>query len=203
MPAGDHHQSPDPSPPTESTHRQDDARRLSFFTTLIATGLYSGYIPWASGTFGSLVGVLLYLIPGAEQTGTLSLLIIVGFFGGVVTSAQVALAEGHRLTKTATLAKATFQPGAHEVPDPSIVVIDEIVGMWISLFLLPVSIPAIVIAFFAFRGFDIIKPPPARQLEKIPDGWGIMLDDVVAGIYANIATRIALDVLHGILPSFP
>jgi hypothetical protein len=109
MPAGDHHQSPDPSPPTESTHRQDDARRLSFFTTLIATGLYSGYIPWASGTFGSLVGVLLYLIPGAEQTGTLSLLIIVGFFGGVVTSAQVALAEGHRLTKTATLAKATFQ----------------------------------------------------------------------------------------------
>jgi phosphatidylglycerophosphatase A len=202
MPSTDHQEDPDLSTAREPTPGRDDGQQLSFLTRLIATGLFSGYIPWASGTFGSIVGVLLYLIPGVERTGILIILIVAGFVAGVITSAKVALVDGHRLTKTAEFAKATFQPGAHDVPDPSIVVIDEIVGMWITLLFLPVSIPTVVVAFFAFRGFDIIKPPPARQLEKIPNGWGIMLDDVVAGIYANIATRIALVVLHGILPSF-
>lgn len=119
-------------------------------------------------------------------------LIVAGFFVGVFASASVAAVEGNRLTRSAELAKATFQKAAHSTPDPSIVVIDEIVGMWIALLFVPKTLPAVVVAFVAFRVFDIIKPFPAARLEAVPDGWGIMLDDVVAGIYANIATHLIL-----------
>lgn len=174
-------------------------QKLPFFTGIIATGFYSGYLPWASGTFGSIVGVLLFLlIPGTDRTAILFSLIILGFFTGVVTSASVARIVGHQLTASAELAKETFQGGGHEQPDPSIVVIDEIVGMWISLLFLPQSWSAIALAFVCFRAFDILKPPPARQLERIPGGWGIMLDDVAAGIYANLSVRLVLFLLPGL-----
>lgn len=166
--------------------------RLPFFTELIATGLYSGYIPWASGTIGSAVGLLVFLIPGVESPHILSVMILVGLALGVVTSRRVAEIRGHQLTKSAEIAKATFQPGEVRTPDPSIVVIDEIVGMWISLFLLPKTVAAILCAFVIFRLLDIVKPFPARHLERLPNGWGIMLDDVVAGVYANIFTHLAL-----------
>ncbi|HET6272633.1 MAG TPA: phosphatidylglycerophosphatase A [Bacteroidota bacterium] len=174
---------------------------VSFLTRLIATGLYSGYIPWASGTFGTLVGIIVCLIPGVSDSVFLGVLIVVFFFVGAATSSRVAHAVGHKLTRSAELAKATFQSGSHGNPDPSIVVIDEIVGVWITLFAIPLSPLSVATAFFAFRAFDILKPPPARQVEQIPDGWGIMLDDVVAGVYANIATRIALFVLSLFLPN--
>jgi phosphatidylglycerophosphatase A len=164
----------------------------AFVTRAVATGLFSGYIPWASGTFGTIVGVAIYLLPGLSEPLWLALLIAAGMAAGVVTSAKVARATGHQLTASAAKAKAVFQPGAHDVADPSIVVIDEIVGVWIALWFLPYSITAIILAFLTFRFFDIVKPPPARQLERIPDGWGIMLDDVAAGVYANLATRAVL-----------
>jgi len=186
---------------SSSQEPAEDPGRISFLTRLIATGLYSGYIPWASGTFGALVGLIIYLIPGVSGSFSLGILIVVFFFVGVATSNRVALAVGHKLTRSAELAKATFQSGSHGGPDPSVVVIDEIVGVWIALFAIPFSPLNAAIAFFAFRAFDILKPPPARQVEQIPDGWGIMLDDVVAGVYANIATRIALFVLSLIFPS--
>lgn len=166
--------------------------RLPFFTELIATGLYSGYIPWASGTFGSVVGILIFLIPGVESPYILSLMILVGLALGVGTSRRVAEIRGHQLTKSAEVAKATFQPGDAHTPDPSIVVIDEIVGMWISLLLLPTTVAAVLCAFVIFRLLDIVKPFPARRLERLPNGWGIMLDDVVAGVYANVATHALL-----------
>ncbi len=176
-------------------------RSIPFFTKLIATGLYSGYIPWASGTFGTLVGILFYLLPGAENPVVLLSMIVVGLFAGVFTSGQVADIVGNKLTRSAELTKATFQPGKHETADPSIVVIDEIVGIWISLLFLPKSAIAITIAFVAFRVFDIIKPPPALQLERIPNGWGIMLDDVVAGAYAGIVTHMILFLIRSYVPS--
>jgi phosphatidylglycerophosphatase A len=165
--------------------------RIPFFHNVVATGLFSGYIPWASGTFGTLVGLLFYLIPGVEDPVILGAMVIIGFFVGVWASARVADLVGHRLTQTAEMAKQMFQPGEHETADPSIVVIDEIVGIWITLLFLPKTITVIVIGFLAFRAFDILKPQPARMLEKLPNGWGIMLDDVIAGIYANIVTQIA------------
>lgn len=162
--------------------------RIPFLPNIIATGLYSGYIPWASGTFGTLVGLVFYLIPGAENPLVLGIMITAGFFIGVWASARVAAIVGHRLTAIAQKAKEAFQGGDHETADPSIVVIDEVVGMWVTLLFLPKTIPVMVIGFFAFRACDILKPQPARMLEKVPNGWGIMLDDLIAGIYANIAT---------------
>ena len=172
------------------------AIRASFAAKFLATGFYSGYVPVASGTAGTLVGILIYLIPGVERTGILITLIVCGFFAGVFASASVAAAVGHRLSASAKKAKELFQPGAHQTPDPSIVVIDEIVGVWISLLFLPKSVWVIIAAFALFRAFDIWKPPPARQLERIPNGWGIMLDDLVAGVYADVYC-------HGILLLFP
>jgi phosphatidylglycerophosphatase A len=170
--------------------------KVPFVAKFLATGFYSGYVPFASGTAGSLVGILIYLIPGVERGDILSALIVLGFLAGVFASAKVAAAVGNRLTTSAKMTKDLLQGGNHETPDPSIVVIDEIVGMWISLLFLPKSMWVIVAAFVLFRIFDIVKPPPARQLERIPNGWGIMLDDVLAGVYANICCR-------GILFLFP
>lgn len=169
---------------------EDSAPRIPFLPNIIATALFSGYIPWASGTFGTLVGVLFYLIPGVEDPAVLGTMVGIGFFVGVWASARVAAIVGNRLTLTAQKAKETFQPDGHAAADPSIVVIDEVVGMWITLLFLPKTIPVIVIGFFAFRAFDILKPQPASAFENIPHGWGIMLDDVIAGIYANVATHL-------------
>jgi len=187
-----------------SASRQEEANNstsIPFFTKLVATGFFSGYIPWASGTFGTLVGILIFLLPGMDNPLTLSLLIVVGLLVGVATSARVAAIVGHKLSRAAEMTKTAFQPGGHATADPSIVVIDEIVGMWISLLLLPKSILAVTIAFVMFRLFDILKPPPARQLERYPNGWGIMLDDVVAGVYANIATHLTIALARILFPS--
>jgi phosphatidylglycerophosphatase A len=181
---------------TESAPR-NDLRRVSLLTRLIGTGLLSGYIPWASGTWGTLVGLALCCIPAMAHPNVLIPMIVAGFFAGVYTAGRIAAAEGDRLTATALLAKATFQPGQRLHPDPSIVVIDEIVGMWIALLFLPQTLTAFAAAFLAFRFFDIVKPPPVRQLERLPGGWGIMLDDVMAGIYANLLVQVIVVIIGG------
>jgi phosphatidylglycerophosphatase A len=76
--------------------------------------------------------------------------------------------------------------------DPAEVTIDEVVGMWITLFLLPKTILVVLAAFFVFRFFDIIKPFPAHKFDTMHGGFGIMMDDVVSGIYANITMQIVL-----------
>jgi phosphatidylglycerophosphatase A len=138
---------------------------------LIATGLFSGYSPAAPGTAGSLVGLGIYFIPGFESPALLSCAIVVMFFLGVFTSARMEQELGE---------------------DPPVVVIDEVVGMWISLLFLPKGIWIAGVSFLLFRAFDIVKPPPARNLEALRNGWGIMLDDVAAAVYANAAARVAL-----------
>ena len=74
--------------------------------------------------------------------------------------------------------------------DPGRVVVDEGVGFLFTVALLPTDAWTVIIAFFVFRVLDIIKPPPARQLEALPGGWGIVVDDVIAGIYGNLAIRL-------------
>lgn len=76
------------------------------------------------------------------------------------------------------------------------IVIDEWAGMFISLILVPLSITSYLIAFFWFRLFDVLKLPPASQAEKLPGGWGVTMDDVVAGIQANIFTHLTLYVIR-------
>jgi phosphatidylglycerophosphatase A len=68
--------------------------------------------------------------------------------------------------------------------DPSIVVIDEAAGQMLALVAAPLQWKYLVVSFILFRGFDIFKPPPLRRLERFPGGWGIMLDDLGAGLYA-------------------
>jgi phosphatidylglycerophosphatase A len=188
-------------PPCEAPTNDRPPDAAPILSRIVATALFTGYIPWASGTFGSLAGLLVLLIPGAEQPLAMAIMLILAIAAGVPAAAAVARAEGNRLTRIAAATKKTFQPGEHGAPDPSIVVIDEVVGMWITLFLIPRTIPAYFLGFLLFRALDIVKPQPARAVEQIPNGWGIMLDDMVAGLYANVALRILLWLIRAILPA--
>jgi phosphatidylglycerophosphatase A len=177
------------------------SERAPLIPRLIASGCFVGYLPWASGTFGSLFGALLYLIPGFENPLLLGGAIAAGLAVGVPSAAVIARIEGNRLTRSAEAAKATFQQNGHSSPDPSSVVIDEIVGMWITMLLLPKSLLILAIGFVLFRIMDILKPEPSRYLERFPNGWGIMLDDVVAGIYANLLLQLVVIGLRQFAPS--
>ena len=86
---------------------------------------------------------------------------------------------------------AAQRPDSGKV-DPQEVVIDEVMGMAVTLAFLPLSLKTIGSGFLLFRIFDIAKPFPARRSEKLPGGWGIVMDDVIAGIYANVGLRIIL-----------
>jgi len=131
---------------------------------------YVGFAPIAPGTVGSAAAFALILpvrwagVPGLDLAVALLL-----FFAGA-WSARVA--ERHLGTE-----------------DPGPVVIDEVVGMIVSLLWLPASWPVFLAAFLAFRVFDIVKPWPAGRLERLPGGWGIMADDVMAAVYANLAVQ--------------
>ncbi len=137
---------------------------------IFGSWFYSGFFPIASGTFASLIAVLLYwFIPGFDHWPILAAASALAFAIGVPCATSLEKSYGN---------------------DPSIVVIDEIAGMWISLLFLPKIWYLAVAGFFLFRLFDIIKPPPARQFDAMTGGFGIMLDDVAAGIYANLVLQI-------------
>ena len=146
-----------------------------FIVRVFASGLFTGYVPIASGTAGALLGLAIYAIPGLENPWWLFGVSIVGFLLGVWTSGAMEQALGH---------------------DPHEVTIDEVVGMWVSLLLLPKSWLIAIVAFLLFRFFDIIKPFPARRFDRLKGGFGIMMDDVVAGVYTNIVLQIAVRVLR-------
>lgn len=138
---------------------------------LIGSGLYAGKSPIAPGTAGTLVGLAFYLlIPGFSEWIMLAAILLF-FFIGVWAATEIEKTEGH---------------------DAGFITIDEVVGMWISLLFLPdagvwkIAFPA----FFLFRVFDIIKPFPAGRSQNLTGGWGVMVDDVFAGIYANLTLQI-------------
>lgn len=134
---------------------------------IFASGFYTGYMPVASGTFGSLVGVALYLAAYSLPT-FLQWILAVALTGFAVWMASLAA------------------PLFGEV-DSSKIVIDEVAGMFITLIGVPPSLYWIVIGFLIFRALDIVKPPPAHWFDKrVKNGWGVVLDDVAAGFYGNI-----------------
>ena len=148
------------------------ARAKTILATVVATGLGSGYAPFAPGTAGSLVGLALFwplhhLALWAQAAAT-----AVVFIVGVVAATHVARRLG--------------------IEDPGLVVADEVVGMWVSLLGVPLTGVTAVAGFVLFRVFDVFKPYPARDLERLPAGWGIMCDDVMAGVYANLLLRAGL-----------
>jgi len=130
---------------------------------ILATVGGAGFFPIAPGTVGSAVGVGVYLLtrhwPWAWQLGLLAAIILIGVWASGVTAAAL------------------------NREDPGPVVIDEVAGQLVTLFLTGVGPTGAIIGFFVFRIFDIIKPWPARQLEDLPGGVGIVADDVMAGVY--------------------
>ena len=128
-----------------------------------------GRVPVAPGTAGSLV-VLVAWLALAPAGGWILWGVLAGIaLLGVAAAGEVARAEG--------------------TADPQQVVIDEVVGMAMALALAPAGLAAAIAAFVAFRVFDIAKPFPAGRLERLPGGWGIVADDVAAGLYAGAAVR--------------
>ena len=139
----------------------------------LATGGYLGYMPIAPGTFGSLPGLLICLGISKVTLGYAIFLIL------VLIGAAIGIAQ-----------QAEKMIGGK---DPNAIVIDEMAGMAVTLLGIPVTPFSLILGFFVFRGFDILKPFPARLFEqKIPGGAGIVLDDVMAGVYGNVLIRIVL-----------
>lgn len=147
---------------------------------LLATVGYVGHFPIAPGTAGSAAALLVYAVlrfvsSPPELDVAVTALIVVLFAAGCWAG---SVAEAH-----------------YARTDPGYVVLDEVVGMLVTLLLVPVSATGALVGFFLFRLFDIVKPFPARQCERLHGGVGIMTDDVVAGIYGNLALRAILYVL--------
>lgn len=143
---------------------------MRIFILALATGGGSGYAPMASGTFGSAVGLLVWL--------ALSGL-------GPIPYALVVLAVVLVGIWAADRAQAIFR--RH---DDGRITIDEVAGMLVSLAWLPARPEVVLSAFLLFRLFDIWKPPPAGAAEALPGGVGVMADDLVAGVYANLAGQL-------------
>ena len=138
---------------------------------VIATALGTGYAPVAPGTFGSAAGLVLWwLLP--HTTAVQAVAIVVLFVAG---SWSGSVAE-HHFGKT----------------DPGQVVVDEVMGMLITLFLIPVGWVGAIGGFLLFRVADVIKPFPANKLEALPGGVGVMADDAMAAVYANLALRACI-----------
>ena len=133
---------------------------------VIGTGLGSGLSPVAPGTAGSLVAVLIYyFLPLEGDSLAFYLLVGIGFLVGVWATGTLITAEEH---------------------DPGRAVWDEFVGVWATCLLLPKEIIWLVAAFLLFRVLDVLKPWPARRLESLPGGWGIMADDLMVALYGAV-----------------
>ena len=149
--------------------------RLAVF---IATAGYAGYFPIAPGTVGSAAGLVVYLIVWWTQSRAVEVALIVGLF-------TLGIWAG-------TTAERYFGG-----IDPGPVVVDEVVGMLITLAFIPVGLSGAIAGFFLFRIFDIIKPFPAGRLEALHGGLGVMADDAMAAVYANLSLRALLWLLPG------
>ncbi|MBI3019306.1 MAG: phosphatidylglycerophosphatase A [Deltaproteobacteria bacterium] len=143
---------------------------MKYFITIFASGLGTGFLPWASGTWGSLLGIpLAYAlnIP-SKALALLSLTAFIFFAIWVSTQAESLWQE----------------------KDSRKIVIDEICGMSITLLFVPFTLKTVILAFLLFRFFDITKLSPINLLERsLPGGWGIVLDDVMAGVYARLCLQ--------------
>lgn len=148
----------------------------------------AGYAPFASGSWGSLAAIAMFLPIWLLAGGT------------SLTTATVTLyilAPGVLLACCAAIAWGDWALKKFASSDPKPFVIDEFAGQWIALAYFPLSGAgwwdvAVVLGmqFFLFRVFDVLKPPPAAQLERLPGAWGVLFDDLAAGVYANVAGQM-------------
>lgn len=151
---------------------------LRHLIVLYTSGLYTGYIPFASGTFGTALAVALYWpmarlnrLPGEGGTLWLYLLIVAALTGLAIWASD-------------------FAESIHKRKDPSEVVIDEIVGFFVAVILIPWHWGWMLAAFFVFRAFDVLKPWPIDNLQRLPGGLGIVIDDILAGVYTCVLLHL-------------
>ena len=143
------------------------------FAVFLASFGYVGYFPIAPGTAGSLAALALFAFLRWIGEPAIELGAIVAVFAiGIWAAHGTEIAVGRK--------------------DPGIVVIDEVLGMLITLAVLPVSIWGVALGFLFFRALDVIKPFPAAQLEHLHGGMGIMADDAIAGLYSHILLRVCM-----------
>jgi phosphatidylglycerophosphatase A len=152
-------------------------RHAPLWATLIATFFGIGRLRPGPGTWGSAAAVMLWAALGrgltaAARTPVVCVLAILITLIGIPAATQMARSSGKR--------------------DPQFVVIDEVAGQLIALIAAPLAWKTFLAGFILFRAFDIVKPPPLRQLEKLPEGTGIVLDDVAAGLYAFLGMQLVL-----------
>jgi phosphatidylglycerophosphatase A len=173
--------------PDEALSSTPQSQRARLFARVVATAGYVGFIPFAPGTWGSLIGVLLYWLVLRHTSPFATTL----FYFESVTMVVPMLLWVAELT----LIVSAFGVWAAEkvslecgVKDPQFVIVDEVSGQLLTYLLAlgPVSWKYLLLGFILFRVFDIWKPFPARQAESLPGGWGIMADDWIAGVYAAI-----------------
>ena len=148
---------------------------MKFIALALATVLGTGYAPVAPGTFGSAAGLIVWWLLPASPAVQLAAIVVVFALG----SWSGSVAETHF--------KGT---------DPGPVVLDEVLGMLITLFMNPVGWAGAILGFLLFRVADIVKPYPANRLEALHGGFGIMADDAMAAVYSNIALRVLLVGAH-------
>ena len=142
------------------------ATRVAF---VIATALGAGYSPIAPGTAGSAVALLILWFVPFSRIGLIVFLLAVTFFG-TWAAHVVEAAVGDK--------------------DPGVIVIDEVAGMTLSVLVLPLTVPVLLAGFVLFRVFDVVKPFPANRLQAVPGGVGVMIDDLVAGLYALVVLLV-------------
>ena len=151
------------------------ARRAPLWATLVATVFGVGRLHPGPGTWGSAVTVVVWaaiaheLSPALHTPVAICLAVLVTLIG-IPAATRVAQASGGK--------------------DPQFVVIDEVAGQLIALIAVPLAWKSFLAGFILFRAFDIVKPPPVRQLERLPDGTGIVLDDVAAGVFAFVGMHL-------------
>ena len=142
---------------------------------IAATFFYIGYVPVGPGTAASAAGALLSIALSDQP------------FAYLVTLAVILLIGLHASGQMEEMEKEH---------DPGCVVIDEVAGAMIAFFMLPLTLPVLITAFFLFRAFDMFKVFPSNRFERLKGGMGIMADDIIAGFYANILMHVVLRFIH-------
>ena len=157
----------------------------NFLRRFIVTGLGTGYLPVAPGTWGSLGTVAVFLAAALASSG--SAWATNGALVGVLLLASIGC-----------IALGRFAESAFGKKDPRRCTLDEWAGQALALLFLPLGevwvdwVVAVAVGFLYFRVLDILKPSPARRLEELPRGWGVLAHDLAAGIYANVAAQVSL-----------
>ena len=149
--------------------------RLAVF---VATVAYCGYFPIAPGTVGSAAGLIVYLLVWWAQSPVVEVGLIVALFAAGVWAGTTA---------------ERYFGGI----DPGPIVIDEVVGMLMTLAFIPVGWSGAIAGFVLFRIYDVVKPYPAGRFERLHGGLGVMADDAMAAVYANISLRIVMWLVPG------